>query len=159
MKEPEPMFDVARGDAAVSRQVGDALRAIARGSGDRALQEQIANILAGRGSVREFARGEAFNRVLDGVLPSAMAEYSALSDEERARLAEEGRLELERVRNQLEAEQAAAVASEPTTPPAPTAGRVIPGSRKPNRDRVVSPDEPDDEDLYFRERNQKGWLS
>lgn len=46
-------------------------------------------------------------------------------------------------------------ASEPTTPPSAAADSASPLSRKPNRDRVVIPDEPDDDDEYF---NRKSWL-
>jgi hypothetical protein len=35
---------------------------------------------------------------------------------------------------------------------------VIPGTRKPDRERIVTPDEPDDDDLYYRNRRQSGWL-
>ncbi|WP_433713009.1 hypothetical protein ACQP2U_01445 [Nocardia sp. CA-084685] len=44
------------------------------------------------------------------------------------------------------------------TPTEPTAGVVHPGTRKPNRDRIVAPDEPDEDDRYFRDRQQNGWL-
>lgn len=60
-------------------------------------------------------------------------------------------------------------AAEPPTPAAPakppqpgpsdsTPGHVIPGTRKPNRDQVFIPDEPDDDDLYFQQHCQNGWL-
>ncbi|WP_433733168.1 YbaB/EbfC family nucleoid-associated protein [Nocardia sp. CA-129566] len=61
------------------------------------------------------------------------------------------------------------VAAEPPTPAAPpklpqpgpsgsTPGHVIPGTRRPNRDQVFIPDEPDDDDLYFQQHHQNGWL-
>ncbi|MFX0579068.1 YbaB/EbfC family nucleoid-associated protein [Nocardia nepalensis] len=53
------------------------------------------------------------------------------------------------------------VAAEPPTPPQPTpsnSGHVIPGTRKPNRDQVFIPDEPDDDDVYFQQHRQNGWL-
>lgn len=77
-------------------------------------------------------------------------------------MAGEGQRELERTRSKIEAEGAAAVWPEPVAPSPPSApstgpaDRVIPGSRSPNRERVVSPDEPDDEDFYFRERKLPG---
>ncbi|WP_336085287.1 hypothetical protein [Nocardia sp. SSK8] len=170
MKEQEPILDVARGDAAVSRQVGDALRTIARGTGDPALRRQISDILAGRSSARDLANGDAFNRLLDAAVPDALAKYHAMSDEERAREVEQGRAELERTRRELEreaaAEASAAKSGGPSGDPypqsqqhAPSNQHVISGTRKPNRDRVVTPDDLDEDDLYFQERNQRGWLS
>ncbi len=44
------------------------------------------------------------------------------------------------------------------TPEKTSTERLIPGTRKPNRDLIVTPDEPDDDDLYFRDRRQRGWL-
>ncbi|WP_433755530.1 hypothetical protein [Nocardia sp. CA-135398] len=42
---------------------------------------------------------------------------------------------------------------------APAGNAVIPGTRKPNRDRVVTPtDDEDEDDEYFRDRQQRGWL-
>jgi len=36
---------------------------------------------------------------------------------------------------------------------------VIPGTRKPDRDRIYIPDdEMDDDDLYFQEHRRRGWL-
>ncbi|WP_435592537.1 hypothetical protein [Nocardia sp. bgisy118] len=32
------------------------------------------------------------------------------------------------------------------------------GTRKPNRDRIVTAGDLDDDDLYFQDRNQRGWL-
>lgn len=170
MKELEPILDVARGDIGVSKQVSDALRAISRGSADSALKDQIRDILAGRGSVRDLARNEAFNRLLDSAIPAAMAKNAELSDEERARQVEQGRLELERARRAAESaagESEASVESATTQPgtavppglPAPSSGRIITGTRKPDRDRVVTPDEPDEDDLFFQERQRRGWLT
>ncbi|WP_329405771.1 hypothetical protein OG563_28815 [Nocardia vinacea] len=47
----------------------------------------------------------------------------------------------------------------PADRPAPAGNAVIPGTRKPNRDRIVTPTDDDDEDdEYFRDRQQRGWL-
>ncbi|MBF6213036.1 hypothetical protein IU433_26975 [Nocardia puris] len=156
MNDPEPMLDVARGDAAVSRQVGEALRIIAHHSRDEDLKRQIREILAGNGSVRDLARTDPFNRILDGVLPTAMQELAELSEDERERLAEEGRAELERYRDTT-APPPAPEADQPPAEPAPQ-DPVLPGTRKPNRDQIVTPDVPDSDDDYFSERRQRGWL-
>ncbi|MFF5037447.1 hypothetical protein [Nocardia salmonicida] len=173
MNNPEPMLDVARGDIAVSRQVSAALRVIATSTHDDALKRQIGEILAGRASVRDLAGAESFNRVLDGVLPAAMQKIAELSEEERDRLAEQGRAELEQFR---ESPNPAPTTSAPANETAPSLDRssgptptppqatdtsqpgVIPGTRKPNREQIVTPDEPDDDDLYYQDRQQRGWL-
>lgn len=43
----------------------------------------------------------------------------------------------------------------PTPPPAEQASAPAPPSRKPDRDRVVTPDEPDDDEEFYR---RKSWL-
>lgn len=104
----------------------------------------------------------AFNVVLDQTLPAAMRRFADMPDEERQRLAAQGEAQLEQLRNQPPERFTTAPSSEATpsrpsapTPPAPI---VHPGTRKPNRDRIVTPDEPDEDDLYFQERGQRGWL-
>lgn len=174
----EPMLDVARGDIAVSRQVSAALRVIAANSRDDALKNQIGEILAGRGSVRDLAGAESFSRVLDGVLPTAMSKLAELPEAERERLAEQGRTELEHYRQTPPPAQpavsstgspettvpAATRFSEPPTgnavphQPNPSHSTVTPGTRKPNREQIFTPDEPDDDDLYYQERQRRGWL-
>ncbi|MFI6998754.1 hypothetical protein [Nocardia sp. NPDC050175] len=164
MNTPEPIFDVARGDVAVSRRLSDALRTLAANTSDPAVKEQIRGVLAGKLGVRDFARTEAFSRTLDRVMPTALQRFAAMSDEDRARLAEQGRAELERYREQA----AAAAPAPPSTSiddqpkfqqePSPGSGHVVAGTRKPDRDRVVAPDDPDEDDLYFRERRQRGWM-
>lgn len=165
MNNPEPILDVAHGDAAVSKQLRTALRAIASNSSDISLQRQIADVLAGRQSVREFSQSEEFNRVLDNVMPTAIQKFAELSDAEREQLAEQERLELERLRNEDEPPPEIDTRNRANTPPESNDQRgsshkaVIDGTRKPNRDRIVSPDEPDEDDLYFQDRNRRGWLT
>ncbi|MEV5838655.1 hypothetical protein [Nocardia sp. NPDC052112] len=171
MSTPEPIHDLARGDVAVSRQLGRALRTLMNGTSDPRLKDQLRGVIEGKGSARELLRSNAFNQVLDRTLPAAMRRFAEMPEHERQRLAAEGEAELTRLRKQPPQEQAPAATALPTdrtptpppeaprqTPPAPTAGVVLPGTRKPDRDRVVTPDEPDDDDLYYRERQQRGWL-
>lgn len=121
---------------------------------DPKLEDQIRGILGGQGSARELMHSEAFNRVLDGTLPAAIEQFTAMSEEERRRLADQGDAEALRFRSEPPADTPG-----PTSPmPAPSGDVVVPGTRKPNRDRVVTPDEDDADDEYFRERHQRGWL-
>lgn len=80
-------------------------------------------------------------------------------------LAAAGRAELERPGATAPADNASPPG--PSTPLEPIARRpglrstciVIPGTRKPNRERIHQPDdEMDDDDRYFQERNRHGWL-
>ncbi|WP_405161911.1 hypothetical protein OG203_37245 [Nocardia sp. NBC_01499] len=162
MNIPEPIFDVARGDIAVSRRLSDALRTLAANTSDPAMKEQIRGVLAGKLGVRDFARTDAFSRTLDRVMPDALQRFAAMSDEERARLAERGRAELERYREQpgepVHTPPLTSTDNQPNLQPSAGSGHVIAGTRKPNRDQVVAPDDPDDDDLYFRERRQRGWM-
>lgn len=156
---PEPIHDLARGDVAVSRQLSIALRTILNATADRELENQIRAILEGRSSARDLMRSDAFNLVLDQTMPSAITQFNDMPEEERQRLAAQGQAQLEQLRHQP-AEHTASTPA-PTAPDGcpPTAGAVHPGTRKPNRDQLVAPDEPDEDDMYFRDRRQNGWLT
>ncbi|MEU8894398.1 hypothetical protein [Nocardia sp. NPDC048505] len=153
--KPEVVFDVARGDLGLSRSLKASLEILRSATPDPAIRKQIEEVLAGRASMREFGLSDAFAKVLDGVPKQVFDQAASMSEEERARLAAQGEAELERLRN-LEPESATATA--PAEPPPAPGPAVTPGTRKPNRDRVVTRDEPDDDDLYFQERRDRGWL-
>ncbi|MFD6155738.1 hypothetical protein ACFWF7_05830 [Nocardia sp. NPDC060256] len=160
MNSPEPIHDLARGDLAVSRQLSRALKVLLDGSPDPQLKNQIRGILEGKGSARDLMGSDAFNRVLDRTLPAAMQKFAEMPADERNSLAAQGEAELERLRNQPPDAQPSTDSTPPTdrTPPSAPADTVLPGTRKPNRDRIVSPDEPDEDDEYFQDRRQRGWL-
>ncbi|MBF6082880.1 hypothetical protein IU485_16060 [Nocardia cyriacigeorgica] len=173
MSAQEPILDVAGGDPAVSRQLSDALRAIAANTTDPAVKDQISAVLEGKLAVRDFVRAEAFNQTLDRVMPAALEEFESMPEDQRQRLAEQGEAELERYRAELREPTPPAEpmnhsqrpqspgppeAASTTTTTGAGAGQLIPGTRKPNRDVIVTPDEPDEDDLYFQERRQRGWL-
>lgn len=171
MSTPEPTFDVARGDLAVSRQLSDTLRHISANVSDPALKAQIGAVLSGNLGVRDFARSDAFSHTLDRVMPSALADYLAMPEEQRRQLAEQGEADLEHYRAQMaDPTPPAARTTAPETPSpgasqqpqildsADTTAQLIPGTRKPNRERVVMPDEPDDDDIFFQDRRRRGWL-
>ena len=42
--------------------------------------------------------------------------------------------------------------------PSPAGSPTISGTGKANREQLYTPDEPDDDDLYFQERRNNGWL-
>lgn len=153
MHRSEPIHDVARGDVGVSRQLSAAFRVLMETTSDPQLKRQVRNVLEGKGSARELMHTEAFNRVLDRTLPSAMRQFAEMPEGERRRLAEQGEAELRRLR-------AETVPVPPQAPAAavPAPGFVVPGTRRPDRERIVAPDDDDADDEYFRDRRRRGWL-
>ncbi|MEV0852732.1 hypothetical protein [Nocardia fluminea] len=158
MSTPEPIHDLARGDIGVSRQLSRALRVLMDTATDPQLKNQLRGILAGTGSARDLLHSEGFNQVLDRTMPDAMRHFAEMSDEERQRLAEQGEADLARLRVQPLADEQHPPPAPPTFTPSAPADNVVPGTRKPNRERIVTPDEDDEDDAYFRERQQRGWL-
>ncbi|MFE6919506.1 hypothetical protein ACFVAV_00520 [Nocardia sp. NPDC057663] len=162
MSAPEPIHDLARGDIGVSRQLSRALRVLMDTATEPQLKNQLRGILEGKGSARDLMHSEAFNRVLDRTMPAAMTQFADMTDEERQRLAEQGEADLVRLRSQPVADEfrSEPVADQPPpSAPAPATNTVVPGTRRPNRERIVTPDDEDEDDRYFRERNQRGWLA
>ncbi|BDU05192.1 hypothetical protein [Nocardia cyriacigeorgica] len=174
-RDDEPMLDSVNGDIGMSRHLSKALKILADSpivADD--LQKQLRDILAGRGSLRDLAHSDSFARFSDTLLPKIAEENATRTPQETQRLAAAGESILERYRNEererpsstegtprpVDGPQPGGQASHASEPrPAATPGsHVIPGTRKPNRDRIVMPDEPDDDDLYFEDRRNRGWL-
>ncbi len=146
------------------------------GTTDPRLKDQIRAILDGRASARELMHSDAFNVVLDQTMPAAMQQFAEMPEEERQRLAAQGQRQLDQLRDQPStwsgpvpsaepsqvAPQPPQVAPQPPQvapqPPASPVGSARPGGRRSYRDEVVTPDEPDEDDLYFRDRWQNGWM-
>ncbi|MGW4739595.1 hypothetical protein [Nocardia xishanensis] len=181
MSREEPMLDLVGGDIGMSRHLAKAMNIIVGSAGvDADLKAQIQGILQGKGTLRDLAHSEAFARLGDAVIPQALADFAATSPEEIQRKAELGNAILESYRKQdpetpppAEPSWGSSPDQSPTSAPQSTsstsapdvassgdrpASHVIPGTRKPNRDRIVTPDDLDDDDLYFQDRNQRGWL-
>ncbi|NKY35866.1 hypothetical protein HGA13_22740 [Nocardia speluncae] len=172
MNNPEqPILDVAHGDKALSQQATRALRVLAQHSSDPDLKNQISDIASGRSSARELMNNPAFNRILDNVAPAAIRWAAETPAAERERLAEQGQADLDRLSTE------STVAETQQTPPVDVADRPSSDSagnapeasrshkaepvrdpKKSWRDIVVTPDEPDEDDLYFQERQRRGWL-
>ncbi|MGW0005964.1 hypothetical protein [Nocardia grenadensis] len=164
MSSPEPVHDLARGDLGVSRQLSKALQVIMAGTTDPRLKDQIRAILDGRASARELMRSDAFNAVLDQTMPAAMQQFAEMPEGERQRLAEQGQRQLDQLREQPPTWSVPAQSAEPSppqqsqVPPQPPVSSAASGRRGSYRDQVVTPDEPDEDDLYFRDRWKNGWL-
>ncbi|WP_280463249.1 hypothetical protein [Nocardia carnea] len=171
MTTPEPSFDVTRGDAAASRHLDFALRILSKHTSDPGLKGLTSDVLSGRLGARDFANTEQVSKALDTTMPALVKRVEALPEKERQRLAEQGEATLERyLRENPEPPppEPGAAPSEPqhvglTTPvtaePPQDAATQSPGRRRQSwRDVVVTPDEPDEDDLYFQERRERGWL-
>lgn len=167
-ERPEPTYDVAGADLGASRQLRKSLETLRSAELGPEVRKQLDDVIAGRMSMREFGKSDAFAGILDRVLtPQAMNKLSGLSPTELEAMADQGRAEQERLRTGQPAPAMSSVndsappqdaPNAPRRPEDPTTVRLHPGTRKPNREQVVTPDEPDEDDLYFQERRQRGWL-
>ncbi|NKY55879.1 hypothetical protein [Nocardia flavorosea] len=172
MNTPEqPILDVAHGDKALSQQATRALRILAQHSSDPDLKNQISDIASGRSSARELMNNPAFNHILDNVAPAAIRWAAETPAAERERLAEQGQADLDRLSMESTVPETQPtppidVADRPSGDSAANAPEASPSrntqpARDPKkswRDIVVTPDEPDEDDLYFQERRRRGWL-
>ncbi|MFD3705104.1 hypothetical protein ACFWUP_18360 [Nocardia sp. NPDC058658] len=167
MSREEPMLD-PNGDVGMSRHLSKVIHVLtAAPSVDKDLKAQLKDILQGTGTIRDLAYSEAFKSLGDKIIPKALADFENTPPAERQRLAELGEVVLDRYRNGDHATPASAESPQPEpdiAPPVaeieqPHARHVVPGTRKPNRDLTVAPsDWEDEDDQYFRDRNQGGWL-
>ncbi|GAB2656869.1 hypothetical protein [Nocardia goodfellowii] len=174
----EPMLDTVDGDIGMSRHIANALDVIADRTLDSNLRDQLREISSGQGSIRDLVHNEGFVRLAETVVAPAIAELKSLTPEEMQRLVDQGNAVLERYRNQTadgpqQSEQDANNIPQSGSlrrdespnpvgfgpPDLARDSQTLPGTRKPNRDRIVGPDDdPDEDDVYFQERNRKGWL-
>lgn len=167
------MLDLARGDVGMSRHLRNALNILADSGQAKDLEKHFREIAKGNGSLRDLRNNESFLRLSDSVLTQAQEDQAARTPEEKQRLIDEGNATLERYRH----EDSDIPAPEP---PTPTESRTRPAPGPPHnteptpprnttaepprtrrqtwRDVVVTPDEPDEDDLYFQQRQQRGWL-
>ncbi|MFI1463953.1 hypothetical protein [Nocardia carnea] len=184
----EPMLDLARGDIGMSRHLKSALNVLADSGLAQGMEKQLREIAQGNGSVRDLRHNEAFLRLSDSLLAQAERDQADQDREEQQRLVEEGNAVLDGYRqhdpNPLVPAPHSATPNPPTsaapTPaplnpsPGPSHPGPAPGATTENhpatpapparnrrqswRDVVVTPDEPDEDDAYFQERRQRGWL-
>lgn len=158
----EVSFDVAHGDIAVSRQLRRSLETIKSAVTDPDLRKQLDDVLNGRRSMRDFGTSDAFAGIMDSVPAGQLNRALTMPEDQRQALAQAGEQELERLRgDQHESAPAPPPGSVPPTPSTPakdSGSPVIPQTRKPNREQLYTPDEPDEDDLYFQQRRNRGWL-
>ncbi|MGI5505008.1 hypothetical protein [Lentzea sp. CA-135723] len=98
---PEPLLDVARGDAARSHVLRESLKILRSRSADPAFGRLVDDVLAGRRGLREAVASPLFNQALTPGVQEAAARFKEMPEEERARLAAEGERQLNRLRDDL----------------------------------------------------------
>lgn len=163
MEDPsEVSFDVAHGDVAVSRQLRRSLETIKSAVTDPDLRKQLDDVLNGRRSMRDFGTSDAFAGIMDSVPAGQLNRALTMPEDQRQALAQAGEQELERLRGDRHESAPTPppgnVPPTPSTPAKDTGSSVIPRTRKPNREQLYTPDEPDEDDLYFQQRRNRGWL-
>ncbi len=172
-QDSEFTFDVARGDVGLSRHLRNSLESIkASAIADPDLRKRLDDVLAGRTSLREFGTSDEFAQALDRSSKQPLEQVASMSDQERTQLAEQAQADLERLAGDGGRPEPRADTMPPSGEPvdraadpqgrqdvSPSASNVIPGTRRPNREQIFTPEEPDDDDLYYRDRRQRGWLT
>ncbi|MGW4208403.1 hypothetical protein ACWEIJ_10505 [Lentzea sp. NPDC004789] len=98
---PEPLLDVARGDAAHSHVLRESLKILRDRSADPAFGKLVDDVLAGRRGLREAVASPLFSQALTPGVQEAAARYKEMPEEERERLAAEGERRLGRLRDEL----------------------------------------------------------
>ncbi|MGW6446557.1 hypothetical protein [Lentzea sp. NPDC055074] len=99
MTKPEPLLDIARGDAARSQVLRESLKILRDRSGDPAFGKLVDDVLTGRRGLREAVASPLFNQALTPGVREAAARLKEMPEEERERLAAEGERRLSRLRD------------------------------------------------------------
>lgn len=87
----ETVLDVARGDKALSRHLSTSLELLRDRSDNADFRRVVDDVLNGRASLREVYHTPAFAAGLDPDVQKFAERWDELSQDERDRLAEEGR--------------------------------------------------------------------
>lgn len=141
MDHEKDTFDVTRGDVGLSKYLRDSLEKIRSSSvADSGLRSRLDDVLAGRTSLREVGMSDDFARALDRISARPLEQVTAMPEQERTRLAEQAEAELEQLGRQADGLS------------------IAPGARQPNPDEVFISDDPDQDDAYYQDRRQHGWL-
>ncbi|TLW94944.1 hypothetical protein FFT09_03585 [Saccharomonospora piscinae] len=101
---PDPLLDVARGDAALSRHLRNSLTLLRGKTEDPEFRHLVDDVLTGRRGLRDVAGSAAFARALNPLAEQGAEQYRALSDEERDELAALGERQFAELRERERAE-------------------------------------------------------
>lgn len=103
MNQPdqEPLLDIARGDAARSRQLRSSLRVLRDRTENPEFRKLLDEVLAGRKGMREVARTSLFDQVVTPRVQQAVERLREMPEEEKQRRAAQAEAQLERFREEL----------------------------------------------------------
>lgn len=111
--EPEPLLDIARGDAARSRQLRSSLNVLRERTDNPQFRKLLDDVLAGRTGLRDAARTPLFAQVVTPHVQQAVERLREMPEEEKQRRAAQAKAQLDRFRQEA--------ASPPPTRPEPPA--------------------------------------
>jgi hypothetical protein len=87
----EPVLDVARGNKALSRHLNESLRVLRDRSNNDDFRRIVDDVLEGRASLRAVSNTSAFAAGIESGIRKFAERWDELSEDERDKLAEEGR--------------------------------------------------------------------
>ena len=100
--EQEPLLDIARGDAARSRQLRSSLRVLRERTDNPQFRKLLDDVLAGRTGLRDAARTPLFDQVVSPGVQQTVERLREMPDEEKQRRAAEAEAQLKRFREEAE---------------------------------------------------------
>jgi hypothetical protein len=100
--EQEPLLDIARGDAARSRQLRSSLRVLRERTDNPQFRKLLDDVLAGRTGLRDAARTPLFDQVVSPGVQQTVERLREMPEEEKQRRAAEAEAQLERFREEAE---------------------------------------------------------
>lgn len=100
--EPEPMLDIARGDAALSRHLKNSLTLLRDKVADPEFGKLVDDVVSGRRSLRDTFTSPVFFRALNPLVEQGAEHYRHLSEEEREELGRTGEQQFEQLRRDEE---------------------------------------------------------
>jgi len=99
--EQPPLLSSTADDAAADRLLRQQVARLRDGTAGTPLGDMLADVLAGRRSLRDVARTQEFDAVVAPAVRTAGEQWAALSSEEREALLAEHREELARTREEI----------------------------------------------------------
>jgi hypothetical protein len=100
--EQEPLLDIARGDAARSRQLRSSLRVLRDRTDNPQFRKLLDDVLAGRTGLRDVARTSLFDQLVSPGVQQSVERLREMPEEEKQRRAAEAEAQLERFREEAE---------------------------------------------------------
>ncbi|QNG18193.1 hypothetical protein G4H71_02985 [Rhodococcus triatomae] len=95
MADERPLLPSLDDDPAAALHLRKSLRTLAAVTPDPAFKKLVGEVLDGRADLRDVFDSQTFTGVVGPLVTGAVEELSALSDEEREALAEQGRQQIE----------------------------------------------------------------